>query len=80
MGFAGEQVHLLGSNELLMKVGSVSKQVTIMVKFQLIDRPSAYNAIVGRTVLNQLGVMTSTPHLKMKFPTENGVGEVRGDQ
>jgi hypothetical protein len=51
-----------------------------MVKFILIDGPLAYNAIIGRTVLNQLRVVTSTPHLKMKFPTKIGVGEVRGDQ
>jgi hypothetical protein len=49
-----------------------------MVKFSLIDCPSAYNVIVGRTVLNQLKVVTSTSNLKMKFPIENGVGEVRG--
>lgn len=51
-----------------------------MVKFLLIDRPSAYNAIIGRTILNQLGAVASTPHLKMKFPTENRVDEVIGDQ
>jgi hypothetical protein len=51
-----------------------------MVKFLLIDRPSAHKAIIGRTVLNQLRVVTSTPHLKMMFPTKNGVGEVKGDQ
>jgi hypothetical protein len=45
-----------------------------MVKFLLIDRPSAYNAILGRTALNNLKAITSTPHLKIKFPTERGVG------
>jgi hypothetical protein len=51
-----------------------------MVKFLLIDRPSAYNAILGRTALNDLKAITSTSHLKIKFPTERGVGEVRGEQ
>jgi hypothetical protein len=37
-----------------------------MVKFLLIDRPLAYN--------------TSMSHLKMKFPIEHGVEEVKGDQ
>jgi hypothetical protein len=46
----------------------------------LVDRPSAYNAIFGRTALNELKAVTSTPHLSMKFPTEEGVEVVKGDQ
>jgi hypothetical protein len=53
---------------------------TIMIKFLLVDRPSAYNAILGRAALNDLKAVTSTSHLKIKFPTERGVGEVRGEQ
>jgi hypothetical protein len=60
---------LLGSIELPLTARAILKQVTIMVKFLLIDRPSIYNAIIKRMVLNQLRAITSTPHLKMKFPT-----------
>jgi hypothetical protein len=80
MGFASELVHPVGSIELLLTTRSIPKQVTVMVKFLLVDCPSAYNTIIGRTILNQLEVVTSTPHFKMKFPIENGVREVRGDQ
>ena len=51
-----------------------------MVRFLLIDRPSAYNAIVRRATLNELRAVMSTLHLKMKFPTDPGVEEVKGDQ
>jgi hypothetical protein len=51
-----------------------------MFKFLLVDRSSAYNAILGRTTLNDLKAVTSTPHLKIKLPTERGVGEVGGEQ
>jgi hypothetical protein len=60
--------------------GEFPRQKTIMVKFLVVDRPSAYNAILGRAALNELEAITSTAHLKMKFPTKEGVGEVRGDQ
>jgi hypothetical protein len=51
-----------------------------MVKFLLVDRPSAYNAIIGRTTLNELKAVTSTLHLSMKFPTEEGVRVVKGNR
>jgi hypothetical protein len=80
VGFAGEQVLPVGSIELPVTVGDYPTTKTIMVKFLLIEKPSAYNAIIGRTALNDLRAITSTSHLKIKFPTERGVGEVRGEQ
>ncbi|XP_059434624.1 uncharacterized protein LOC132167629 [Corylus avellana] len=80
MGFTGEQFQLVESIELLVIAGSYPRQVMVMVRFLLVNRPSAYNAIIGRTTLNKLRAITSTPHLKMKFPMDHGVGEVRGDQ
>ncbi|XP_059436681.1 uncharacterized protein LOC132169711 [Corylus avellana] len=80
VGFAGEQVQPIGIISLPVTVGTTLKQKTIMVDFLVIDRPGAYNAIIGRPALNKLKVVTSTYHLMMKFPTEEGVGEVKGDQ
>lgn len=79
-GFIGEQVQLFGCIELSIIAGTIPKQTTILVKFQLVDIPSVYNIILGRFALNELQAITSTPHLKMKFLTKGGVGEVRGDQ
>lgn len=75
LGFAGEQVQAIGSIE-----PPVTTAKTIMVKFLLVDRPSAYNAILERAALNDLRAVTSTSHLKIKFLTERRVGEVRGEQ
>jgi hypothetical protein len=80
VGFAGEQVQPVGSIELPVTAGDYPVTKTIMVKFLLIDRPSAYNGILGRTALNDLKAITSTSHLKIKFPIERGIGEVRGEQ
>jgi hypothetical protein len=80
VGFTGEQVLPLGSIELPVMAGAYPRQRTIMVRFLIIDRPSAYNAILRRTALNVLQAVTSTPHLSMKFPTEEGVGVEKGNQ
>ena len=52
----------------------------VMVDFFVVDRPSTYNAIIGRPALNKLRAATSTYHLMMKFPTEEEVVEVKGYQ
>jgi ribonuclease HI len=80
VGFGGEVVYPIGIIPLPVTAGTAPRQSTVMVDFLVIDRPSAYNAIVGRPSLNKLRAVTSTYHLMMKFPTEEGVGEVRGDQ
>ena len=46
----------------------------------MVDCPSSYNVIIGRPILNCWKAITSTYCLKVKFPTKNGVGEVKGDQ
>ncbi|GFY81798.1 hypothetical protein Acr_02g0000380 [Actinidia rufa] len=48
--------------------------------FIVVDCPSPYNAILGRPTLGGIKAITSTYHLKMKFPTLTGIGEVKGDQ
>jgi hypothetical protein len=51
-----------------------------MLNFVVIKASSTYNAILGRTGLHAFKAVASTYHLKIKFPTRNGVGEERGDQ
>ncbi|GFS29730.1 hypothetical protein Acr_00g0008110 [Actinidia rufa] len=47
--------------------------------FIVVDCPSPYNAILGRPTLGGIKAITSTYHLKMKFPTLTGIGEKAGD-
>jgi len=58
VGFTREQVLPLGSIELPVMAGVYPRQRTIMVQFLIIDQPSAYNAILGRTALNDLKAVT----------------------
>jgi hypothetical protein len=79
VGFFGEQVLPMGAIELPVMAGTSPRQKTIMVEFLVVDGQSAYNVILGRPALNDLGAITSIPHLCMKFLTDSGVGVVRGD-
>ena len=46
----------------------------------MVNCPSSYNVIIGRPTLNRWKAATITYCLKVKFPTNNGVDEVKGDQ
>uniref|UniRef100_A0A2N9HJS8 RNA-directed DNA polymerase n=1 Tax=Fagus sylvatica TaxID=28930 RepID=A0A2N9HJS8_FAGSY len=80
VGFAGTSIHLLGVTSLQITAGTYPKQATKKVDFLVVDCPSAYNVIIGRPTLNRLRAVTLTYHLLVRFPTENGIGEMKGDQ
>ena len=55
-------------------------QATTMVRFLIVDAPSTYNMLLGRPSLNAIRVVPSAYQMVIKFPTENGVGMVQGNQ
>ena len=65
---------------LTITVGTHPRQLTRQLDFLVVDYPSSYNEIIGRPTLNRWKATTSTYCLKVKCPTDNGVGEVKGDQ
>ncbi|KAK3041515.1 hypothetical protein RJ639_000134 [Escallonia herrerae] len=79
-GFSNHPVAAKGIIALPVAIGTPPAQANFMLDFVVVKVPSAYNAILGRPALNQLQAVVSTYHLKMKFPTEHGIGEVKGDQ
>ena len=54
--------------------------MTLQLDFLVVDCPFSYNVIIRRPTLNCWKAATSTYFLKVKFLTENGIGEVKGDQ
>ncbi|KAL0412942.1 UNVERIFIED_CONTAM: hypothetical protein Sradi_1495900 [Sesamum radiatum] len=78
-GFAGEIVHPRGMVSLPLTMGRGTTRKTCLLKFLMVDVPSAYNVILGRPMLNTFQAVISTYHMKIKFPTLGGVGEVQGD-
>ena len=70
----------LGSVQLVLTLGDPPRQATTTIKFLIVDAPLAYNMLLVRPSLNAIRVIPSTYHMVFKFPTENGVVMVRGDQ
>ena len=79
-GFSGEKVLPFGSIQLVLTLGDPPFQATTIVRFLIVDAPSAYNGLLARPSLNAIKVIPSAYHMVIKFPTTNGVGMVRGDQ
>nr|XP_023911271.1 uncharacterized protein LOC112022878 [Quercus suber] len=80
VSFSGDRVYPEGIVTLMVIVGTYSKQLIRPVDFLVVDYPSSYNVIIGRPTLNKWKAATSTYCLKVKFPTNNGVREVKRDQ
>ncbi|XP_065626753.1 uncharacterized protein LOC136066400 [Quercus suber] len=80
VGFGGTRVFPIGSITLPVTVGDYSQELTRNVMFLVVDCSSAYNGILGRPTLNSWKAATSTYHLMIKFPTDYGIGELRGNQ
>ena len=79
VGFGGTRVLPLGAITLSVTVGDYPQQITRDVTFLVVDCSSAYNGILGRPTLNSWKAATSTYYLMIKFLTEYGIGELRGD-
>jgi hypothetical protein len=79
-GFNGSSTQPWGYVELLGTFGEKEAEKTIKIPFLVIDDPSLYNCIIGRTGLAQLGAVCSTAHLKLKYHANDGIiASLNGD-
>ncbi|XP_074323543.1 uncharacterized protein LOC141660456 [Apium graveolens] len=79
-GFGNNMIPIRGVICLPMVFGSAPRQVSHIMKFYVINATSSYNMILGRPTITKLRAIPSTIHLKLKFPTPGGIGELRGDR
>ncbi|XP_024024716.1 uncharacterized protein LOC112092519 [Morus notabilis] len=79
-GFTGDFVIPQGTIRLPITAGETPRQATTMANFLVIKGSSQYNAVIGRPTLQALRAITSIYHQKIKFPTPNGVGEMKSNQ
>ncbi|XP_074374612.1 uncharacterized protein LOC141715023 [Apium graveolens] len=79
-GFRNNMIPIRGVIYLPMVFGATPRQVSHVMKFYVISAASSYNMILGRPTISKLRAIPSTIHLKLKFPTPGGIGELRGDR
>ena len=72
-GFASDQVEVRGYIELRTTFTDGAASRTEKIKYLVVNAPSAYNILLGRPTLNRIGVVPSTRHMKVKFPSMEGV-------
>ncbi|CAL8080855.1 unnamed protein product [Prunus armeniaca] len=80
LSFSGDLVQPVGSISLPIAFGMAPRKTMTYDQFLIVDCPTAYNVIIGRTALTRIKAHLSTHMLLMKFPTRNGTGAIRGDQ
>ena len=66
--------------KLTIIVGEHLRTSIVLANFLVVDALSAINGIIGRPFLKALKAATSIYHITIKFPTAEGIGEIRGDQ
>ncbi|KAF4363070.1 hypothetical protein F8388_013434 [Cannabis sativa] len=76
VGFSGESVVARSFVQLPVYANGVNK----LVKFLIVDCPSAYNAILGRSWIHAMKAVASSYHQVIKFPCKGEVREIRRDQ
>ena len=52
----------------------------VMVAFIVVNSFSPYTTILGQSWIHVIGAILPTLHVKVKFPTEQGITMVRGSQ
>jgi len=81
VGFSGERVDTRGYLDLRTRIGSRRDGREVRVRFLFVEANTTYNVLLGRPCLNAFGVIVSTLHLAMKFPSDKGtICTVHADQ
>ena len=76
VGFSGESVRPMGEITMTVHMGPIS----LDTEFLVVNVLSPYKAIMGRRWLHRLRAMPSSLHQKLRFPTNFGIMEIKGDQ
>lgn len=70
----------MGVISFLITLGTSPSHLNLIIDFLVIKVPAGYNVILRRPCMRMAKAVMSTYHLVMKFHTEEGIKEVRGNQ
>nr|GEX63253.1 hypothetical protein [Tanacetum cinerariifolium] len=75
-GFLGEQSWPLGEIPLEVTIGEGLIAVTKTLTFVIVKSDSPYNLLLGRTTMQQMGIVVSTVYEAIKFYMPRGIGTI----
>ena len=78
--FNGMGTDVVGYIELPIELGIEERRRIRILSFIVLDIESPYNAFLGRPALADFRAALAPWCLTLKFPTDNGVGVIHGDQ
>nr|GEV15023.1 reverse transcriptase domain-containing protein [Tanacetum cinerariifolium] len=76
VGFLGEQSWPLGEIPLEVTIEEGPLTITKTLTFVIVRSDSLHNILLGRTAMQEMGIVVSTVHGAIKFYMPNGVGTV----
>lgn len=76
MGFGNNEVLFIGIVEIDTTFGEYPEHVTVSLKYYIENVDFLYNSNFNLPMLSSIKVVTSLDHLKMKFSTLVGIGDV----
>jgi len=81
VNFSVEQVEVRGYINIRTTFTNNHASSSIVIRYLAVNTPSSYNLLLRRPSLNKLGVVVSSIHLIVKFPTLEGeIVTLRVDQ
>ena len=80
-GFGGQTVNTLGMIRLSLRFGDKAKSKSIEVDFLVVDVPTTYNVILGRSTLHRVKAVTAPYLLQIQYEADDDMmGKIFGDQ
>ncbi|GKA79826.1 hypothetical protein Tco_0786422 [Tanacetum coccineum] len=76
VGFSGEHSWPLGEVPLEITIGEGPLTRTKTLNFVIVRSDSPHNLLLGRTAMQQMGIVVSTIHGAIKFHTPRGIGTI----
>ena len=80
VGLGGKSTTIVGSIKLEVELGEGNISKILQTEFMVVDIPFAYNAIIGRPILNETCASVCIRYLLLKIPTAKGEAIIKGDQ